>query len=275
VTEPEIVLEPGRLQARYWRDVWEYRELLYFLAWRDISVRYKQTALGLLWAVGRPLLATLILTVVFGRLARLPSDGTPYSILVLAGLLPWLFFASAVTDCSNSLVSNASLISKVYFPRLIAPASVVLVSLVDLAVSLVILVGLMAWYGSWPRWQRVGMMPVSLLLAGATALGAGLWLAALNVRYRDVRHVVPFAIQLGVYVSPVGFASDLVPAHWRPYYALNPLVGVIDTFRWSLLPGDRAMPWFNVAVACIVTAGLLLSGLTYFRRTERTFADVV
>ncbi len=270
----ELVVEAGRTGRQYWRDLWRYRELFYFLAWRDIKVRYKQTTLGVAWALIRPLLTMVIFTVVFGRLAGLPApQGVPYSLLVMAGMLPWQFFANALSESGNSILANAHLISKVYFPRLITPASVVLVALVDLMISGVLLLGLMAWYRFLPPWQVV-WLPAFLGLALAAALGAGLWLSALTVKYRDFRHIVPFLVQLSLYVSPVGFVSDIVPGQWRLLYALNPLVGIIDGFRWSLL-GVGDIPWTEIGLSVAVTGAVLVSGFRYFRAMERQFADTI
>jgi lipopolysaccharide transport system permease protein len=269
-----VVVEAGRGEDQYWRDVWHYRELLYFLAWRDLLVRYKQTVLGVAWALVRPLVGLVVFTLLFGRLAGLPSGGLPYPVLVLAGLIPWLFFAAALTDASNSLVANASLVSKVYFPRLLAPLSAVAVSLVDLAVSGVLLGALLAFYRH-PLTPRVLALPAFLALALLAALGAGLWLAALHVRYRDVRHVVPFLLQVGLYLSPVGFTSGLIPDRWRAAYALNPMVGVIEGVRWCLLGPESATHWGSLLASAATGTALLVTGVWYFRRTERTFADLI
>jgi len=272
---PELlVIEAGHTERHYWRDLWRYRELFYFLAWRDILVRYKQTAIGIAWAVLRPVLTMAVFTVVFGKLGKFPSEGVPYPILVYAAMLPWQFFASALADASASLVGNANLISKVYFPRLIVPASAVITSFVDFVIAGAILVVLMAWYGFWPDW-RVLALPFFVLLAFAAAMGAGLWLTALNVKYRDFRFVVPFIVQFGLYVSPVGFSSAVVPEPWRLAYALNPMVGVIEGFRWSLLGGRGALSAPMLALSVVVVAAVLGSGIRYFRKTERSFADVI
>ena len=276
----ELIIEAGRTESQYWKDLWRYRELFYFLAWRDILVRYKQTAIGLAWALIRPFLTMVVFTVVFGTLAKLPSGGAPYPILVFSALLPWQFFASALAECSNSLISNANLISKVYFPRLIVPASAVIVSFVDFLVSGMIMLALMAWYNFIPSW-RVLTLPIFVLIAFAASMGAGLWLAALNVKYRDFRYIVPFIVQLGLYVSPVGFSSSIVPDKWRLLYSLNPMVGVIDGFRWAILSGaDRTQAalllyWPGFTLSVILVALLFASGVWYFRKTERTFADVI
>ncbi len=268
----ELILEAGRADAQYWRDLWRYRELLYFFAWRDILVRYKQTALGIAWSVLRPLLTMLVFTVVFSKIAKLPSEGIPYPVLVFAAMLPWQFFANALTEASNSVVSNANVIAKVYFPRLLIPASAVVVSLVDLLISLGLLALLMIGYRVVPSWSIL-WLPLFLLLVLTCALGTGLWLAALNVQYRDFRYIVPFIVQFGLYISPVGFSSTVIPEQWRLLYSLNPLVGVIEGFRWAIL--GTPLYWPSLALAVLSSTFLLLSGLWYFRRTERSFADVI
>ncbi|AFY87859.1 ABC transporter permease [Chroococcidiopsis thermalis] len=271
----EIVLEAGKTESQYWRDVWDYRELLYFLAWRDILVRYKQTAIGILWALIRPFLTTIVLTVVFSVLAKLPSEGNvPYPIMVFAAMLPWQFFANALTECSNSLITNSQIISKIYFPRLIVPVSAVVVCFIDFLISGMILLALMAWYNFVPDW-RILTLPLFTAIAFAAAIGAGLWLAALTVEYRDFRHVVPFLVQVGQYISPVGFSSNIVTEQWRLLYSLNPMVGVIDGFRWAILGGEAQLylPGLILSVGLVLL--LLTSSIWYFRRTERTFADVI
>ena len=271
---PTYVIEAGRTERHYWTDLWRYRELFGFLVWRDILVRYKQTVIGVAWALLRPVLAIVVFTIVFGKLAGLPSEGVPYAIMVCAGLLPWQFFASAFAEAGGSLVGNAGIISKVYFPRLVIPASAVIVGLVDFAISLVILAGLMVWYGYAPDW-RVATLPLFVLIAFAAALGAGLWIGALNVRYRDFRFVIPFIVQFGLFISPVGFSSSIVPERWRLAYSLNPLVGVIDGFRWATLGGNASLYWPGFLLSAVLVAALLASGIWYFRRTDRTFADVI
>ncbi|MEM9503317.1 MAG: ABC transporter permease [Cyanobacteria bacterium P01_E01_bin.43] len=272
---PELVIEAGRTEAQYFRDLWRYRELFYFLAWRDILVRYKQTFIGVAWALIRPFLTMLVFTVVFGRLANLPSEGdAPYPILVFAAMLPWQFFANALAESSNSLINNANLISKVYFPRLVVPTSAVIVSFVDFLISGIILLGLMAWYTAVPSW-RILTLPLFVAISFAAAMGAGLWLAALNVQYRDFRYVVPFLIQFGLYISPVGFSSGIVPEQWRLLYSLNPMVGVIDGFRWAIIGGDVQLFWPGFSLSLLLVIALLLTGFLYFRRMERTFADVI
>lgn len=269
-----LVIEAGRAERHYWADLWRYHELLWFLAWRDLLVRYRQTAIGIAWAILRPLLTMIVFTLVFGRLAGLPSEGVPYAVLVLVGLLPWQLFASAFTEAGASVVSNAGVIAKVYFPRLIVPVSALGASLVDFLIAFALLGLVMAWYGYVPDW-RIATLPFFTLVAVAAALGAGVWTAALNVRYRDVRFVVPFAVQLGLYVSPVGFSSAVVPEPWRLVYALNPMVGVIDGFRWALLGGAVPVHWPGLLLSLAVIAVVLATGVAYFRRTEKSFADVI
>ncbi len=270
----ELIIEAGRTESQYWKDLWRYRELFYFLAWRDILVRYKQTVIGIAWALIRPFLTMIVFSVVFGNLAKLPSQGVPYPILVFAGMLPWQFFSSALSESSNSLISNANLISKVYFPRLIVPASAVIVSFVDFLVSGMILLGLMAWYNFVPSW-RILTLPLFIGIAFAASMGAGLWLAALTVKYRDFRYIVPFIVQFGLYISPVGFSSSIVPEKWRSLYSLNPMVGVIDGFRWAILGGESKLYWPGFTLSMGLVVLLFVSGVWYFRKMERTFADVI
>lgn len=270
----ELVIEAGRTERHYWRDLWRYRELFYFLAWRDILVRYKQTVIGIAWALIRPVLTMVIFVFVFGKLAKLPSDGIPYPILVFAALLPWQFFANAFTEAGNSLISNANMISKVYFPRLVIPVSAVIVGLVDFLISAVLLVGLMFWYGVTPDW-RIMTLPLFLTLAVVAAVGAGLWIAALNVQYRDFRYIIPFVVQFGLYVSPVGFSSSIVPDQWRAAYSLNPMVGVIDGFRWAILGGTNQLYWPGLSLSLMLVLMIAGSGLLYFRKMEKRFADVI
>ncbi|HKV42337.1 MAG TPA: ABC transporter permease [Blastocatellia bacterium] len=270
----ELIIEPGRGFKNYWRDLWTYRELFYFLAWRDLAVRYKQTAIGVAWGVIRPLLTMLAFTVVFGKLAKLPSAGAPYAILVLAGMLPWQFFSSALAASSNSLIGNAHMISKVYFPRLAIPTSSVIVSLVDSLISFAILLLLMAWYHFTPSWRMLALAPLVLLAFGAS-MGAGLWFASLNVKYRDFSHIAGFAVQFGLYISPVGYSSRIVPAHWRFLYSMNPMVGVIDGFRWAIIGGGTEMYIPGLMISILLVGLLLAGGIWYFRKTERTFADVI
>ncbi|MBD2437162.1 ABC transporter permease [Nostoc sp. FACHB-110] len=273
-SKPELVLEAGRTERQYWQDLWRYQELLYFLAWRDILVRYKQTAIGIAWALIRPFLTMVVFTVVFGNLAKLPSQGVPYPILVFAAMLPWQFFSTALSECSNSLIGNANLISKVYFPRLIVPISSVIVSFVDFMISGMIMLGLMAWYNFVPD-LRILTLPLFIAVAFAASIGVGLWFAALNVEYRDFRYVVPFIVQFGLYISPVGFSSNVVPEQWRLLYSLNPMVGVIDGFRWAIIGGDAKIYWPGFTLSLGLVVLLLISGIWYFRKMERTFADVI
>lgn len=270
-----LVLEPGRSERHYWRDLWEYRELFWILAWRDVAVRYKQTVIGIAWAVIRPFLTMVIFTVVFSRIAKLPSEGgAPYPLMVFAGMLPWFLFSTILGEASNSLVANSSLVGKVYFPRIIIPVSSALVAVVDFAVNLVLLAAMMAWFGYFPDW-RIIFMPLLVVLALAVSLGPSLLLAALNVEYRDFRYVIPFILQFGLYLSPVGFSSTIVPQSWRFWYSLNPMVGVIDGFRWSVLGGESQLYWPGFLASLAVTALLLWLGLAYFRRTEKSFADLI
>jgi len=272
--QPEIVIEPQRPVLHYWRDVWRYRELFLFLVWRDILVRYKQTVIGVAWSVLRPLVAMLTFTVVFGLLAKLPSEGVPYPLLVFAAMIPWNFFANALSESSGSLVASGNLLTKVYFPRIIIPAGSIVVSLVDLAISLAIMAVLMLWFGYLPDW-RIVTLPLFLFLAALPVAGAGLWFAALNVRYRDFRFVIPFLLQFGLYVSPVGFASTVVPEKWRLLYALNPMVAVIDGFRWALLRGAAGIYLPGLLLSTVLSLALLFSGIWYFRKSERILADVI
>lgn len=274
-TEHRLVIEAGRTERHYWGDLWRYRELFYFLAWRDILVRYKQTAVGVVWALLRPFLTMVVFTVVFGKLGKFPTEGAaPYSILVFAAMLPWQFFANSLSEASNSLVGNANLISKVYFPRLIIPSSAVITSFVDFLISALILVGMMIWFQFVPGW-RILTLPLFIAIAFAAAMGIGLWLTALNVKYRDFRYVVPFIVQFGLYVSPVGFSSSVVPEKWRLLYSLNPMVGVIDGFRWAILGGDVRIYWPGFMLSNGLVLLFLVTGVWYFRRTEKTFADVI
>lgn len=270
----EIVIRPGGNVANYWRDIWNYRELFVFLVWRDILIRYKQTVIGVLWCVIKPILTLIVFTVIFGKLAGLPSDGVPYPVLVFAALLPWQFFSSALTECSNSLVNNANLLSKVYFPRFIIPASSVVASLIDFLISFSIMLCLMVYYGLEPGWRFI-CLPLFLFMAFIAALGAGLLFAALNVRYRDFRHIVPFVTQFGLFISPVGFSSEIVPEKWRLLFALNPMVAVIDGFRWSLSGSTQVIYIPGVLISFAVITVFFVFGVWYFRQTERSFADEI
>jgi lipopolysaccharide transport system permease protein len=270
-----LIIEPGVTERHYWRELWRYRELFIVLAWRDISVRYKQTVIGLAWALIQPLATLVVFTIIFGSIAKLPSEGSaPYALMVFAGLLPWQLFASSLTGASGSLVGNANLISKVYFPRLIVPVATVAVSFVDFLISLVILAGLMAWYQFLPGWE-VLTLPFFLLMAFLASLGPGLWLTALNVKYRDFRYVIPFVVQFGLYVSPVGFSSAAIPDEWRLWYSLNPLVGVVDGFRWAILGGQSQLFLPGFALSWAAIAAFLWLGIRRFRKMEKSFADLI
>jgi lipopolysaccharide transport system permease protein len=271
----DLWIEAGRVEKNYWSDLWRYRELFYFLAWRDILVRYKQTVVGVAWALIRPFLTMVIFVFVFNKVAKLPAPGAaPYPLLVFAAMLPWQFFSTALTESSNSLIGNANLISKVYFPRLIIPAGAVITSFVDFLITLGLMAVMMAWYGFLPDW-RLLTLPLFMALAFGAAFGAGLLLCALNVKYRDFRYIVPFIVQFGLYVSPVGFSSELVPEQWRLIYACNPMVGVIDGFRWALLGGEAQIYWPGLLASILFNFAFCAYGVWYFRRMERTFADVI
>jgi lipopolysaccharide transport system permease protein len=270
----ELLIEPNSPALHYWQDVWRYRELFWFLVWRDILVRYKQTVIGITWSIIRPLVTMIVFTVVFGTLAKLSSVGVPYPLLVFAAMLPWNFFSNALSESSGSLIGNANLLTKVYFPRIIIPISSIIASFIDFIISLAIMVCIMLWYGYLPDW-RVVTLPLFLLLASLPVAGVGLWLSALNVKYRDFRYVVPFMLQFGLYVSPVGFASSIVPEKWRLLYALNPMVGVIDGFRWALLNGAVDLYWPGILLSTLLSLMLMITGLWFFRNTERILADVI
>jgi lipopolysaccharide transport system permease protein len=270
----EIVIDSRKIERQYFSDLWRYRELFFFLAWRDILVRYKQTVLGVAWAIIRPLLTMVVFTVIFGKLAHFPSGGIPYPLLVFSAMLPWQFFSSSLTESSGSLIANANMISKVYFPRLVIPTSAVVVSFIDFLISFSILVGLMVWYRHVPTWHMLAL-PVFMIIAFAASLGIGLWMAALNVKYRDFRYVIPFVVQFGLYISPVGFSSSVVPAQWRLLYALNPMVGVIDGFRWAILGTNTSIDIPGFLMSMVIVAILFASGIWYFRKTEKVFADVI
>jgi lipopolysaccharide transport system permease protein len=276
MNQPEIlVIEPGLADRHYWRDLWRYRELFFVLAWRDVSVRYKQTIIGLAWAIVQPLLTMVVFTIVFGKLANLPTEGAaPYALLVYSGLLPWQLFSTSLTGASGSLLGSANLISKVYFPRLIVPCAAVVVSFVDFLVSFVILVALMIWYQFLPGWQILAL-PFFVFMAFLASLGPGLWITALNVKYRDFRYVIPFIVQFGLYVSPVGFSSAVVPAEWRLLYSLNPVVGVIDGFRWAILGGESPLYMPGFLLSWGVIAFFLWLGVRQFRKMEKSFADLI
>jgi lipopolysaccharide transport system permease protein len=268
----DLDIEAGKGEFTYWRDLWRYRELFYFLAWRDILVRYKQTVIGVGWALLQPLVTTIVLTVVFGKLAKFPSGGVPYPVFVFAAMLPWQFFSRAFSEAGNSLIADSNLISKIYFPRLIVPATSVVTALIDFLISAAFLAPLMAWYLYMPGW-RVFTLPLFLLLAFAAAIGFGLWAAALNVSYRDFRYVVPFVVQIGTYISPVGFSSAIVPSRFRLLYSLNPLVGIIDGFRWALLGEPLYVPGLLLSAGIVMAVAV--TGTWYFRTTEKRFADII
>jgi lipopolysaccharide transport system permease protein len=271
----ELIIEAEHSSQQYWWNLWKYRELFYFLAWRDILVRYKQTALGLAWALIRPFLTMVVFTLVFGQFAKLPSQGdAPYAVMVFSALLPWQLFSSALIECGNSMLKNSHLVSKVYFPRLIIPISGIMVSVVDFLVSGMILLGLMAWYNFVPSW-RILTLPFFALLALMAILGFGIWLTALSVEYRDFQHIAPFLIQLGLYISPVGYSSAIVPSEFRLLYSLNPMVGVIDGFRWAILKGQADLYLPAVLLSLGFSSVLCITGIWYFRRVEENFADVI
>jgi lipopolysaccharide transport system permease protein len=267
-----LVIEAGKSEKHYWADLWRYRELFYFLSWRDILVRYKQTVIGIAWSVIRPLLTMIVFTVVFGKLAKLPSGGAPYPVLVFTAILPWQYFANALSESSNSLISNQTMIAKIYFPRIIMPTSTIIVALTDFIISFVLLGITMAIYRFVPSWKII-FMPLFLLLATILSLGMGYLFSALNVKYRDFRYVIPFIVQFGMYISPVGFSSDVVPARFRFLYSLNPMVGVIDGFRWSIIGKGASIYLPGFIISIVLTILIVIWGFWYFRKTERTFAD--
>lgn len=270
-----LVLEAGRSDRHYWRDIWDYRELFAILAWRDVSVRYKQTVIGVAWALLRPFVTMVVFTIVFGRIAKLPSVGSaPYSIMVFAGMLPWFLFSAILNDGSESLLANANLIGKVYFPRIIIPASTAVTALVDLGINLIMLAGLMIWYGFLPTW-RILLLPLFAFLTVCASLGPSLLMTALNVKYRDFRYIVPFMVQFGIYISPVGFSSAIVPERWRYVYDLNPIVGPINGFRWCILGGSSPLNFLDLVISGGSIVALLWLGVSYFRATERGFADFI
>ncbi|MEO6838431.1 MAG: ABC transporter permease [Ginsengibacter sp.] len=274
IQEFDLVIERGRSKKNYWKDLWRFRELFLFLSWRDILVRYKQTAIGLSWSLIRPFLTMIVFTVIFGRLAKLPSNGVPYPILVYAAMLPWQFFSTSFTDASNSLLVNSNMLTKIYFPRLIIPVSTVIVNLVDFLISFLILIGLMIWYHFVPP-LTILYLPLFLGFTFLISMGSGLYVAALNVKYRDFKYIVPFVVQIGMYVSPVGFSSSVVPPKWRLLYSLNPMVGVIDGFRWCILGKNSSIYLPGLMISIGTTFLVVILGLWYFRKMEKTFADVV
>jgi homopolymeric O-antigen transport system permease protein len=270
-----LIIEAGGRERHYWRDLWRYRELFRVLAWRDLSVRYKQTVIGVMWALIRPVLTVLVFTIIFGRIAQLPTDGTaPYALMVFAGMLPWTFFSNGLGEASNSVLNSANLITKVYFPRLIVPTATVVVALVDFLINFCVLLLLLVWYRFMPDW-RILILPAFVLLAFCASVGPALWITALNVKYRDFRYVIPFIVQFGLYVSPVGFSSSVVPEQWRLLYSLNPMVGVIDGFRWCILSGQSELYGPGLAISIGVTAFFLWFGIHRFRKMEKSFADLI
>ena len=272
----EIIIESGRSEKNYWKDIWRFRELFYILSWRDIKVRYKQTVIGILWSIMKPLLTMLVFTFVFSYLGKMSADSgsAPYAIMVFAALLPWLFFSTSLTEASNSLISNTNLISKVYFPRLIVPTATVITGLIDFLISFALLALLMVYYRYAPDWQVI-FIPLFLILTFVCSMGIGLWLTAMNVKYRDFRFIVPFIVQLGLYVSPVGFSSARIPEEYRIYYNLNPLVGIIDGFRWCLLGNNFPFPSQSILFSVVISFFFLWLGIRKFRRMEKTFADLI
>ena len=272
--EFDLVIELGRTEKNYWKDLWRYRELFYILSWRDLKVRYKQTVIGVAWSVIRPLLTMIVFTVIFGKIAKLPTEGTaPYAIMVFAAMLPWQFFANSLSESSNSLISNTNLITKVYFPRIIIPASTVIVSLVDFFISFVLFIALMIFYHYVPS-IYILTLPFFLLLAFFTSFGIGLYITALNVKYRDFRYIIPFIVQFGLYLSPVGFSSTIIPEKYRFWYSLNPMVGVIDGFRWAII-GESNIYWGGFILSIAITFLVTVYAIKYFRKMEKTFADVI
>jgi lipopolysaccharide transport system permease protein len=272
--EFDLVIEGSHSSRHYWSDIWRYRELFFFLAWRDILVRYKQTVIGLAWSLVRPFLTMLIFTIVFGRLANLPSEGIPYPILVYAAMLPWQFFSTSFNDASNSLITNSNMLTKIYFPRMIVPASTVIVNFIDFLISFVLFIGLMLWYHYVPAWTIL-TLPLFFLWVVLISMGTGFYVAAVNVKYRDFKYIVPFVVQFGLYISPVGFSSNVIPEKWRLLYSVNPIVGVIDGFRWAITGDPRFvyLPGFFLSIA--ITIAFLLFGTVYFRKMERVFADLI
>lgn len=270
-----LIIEPNLSEKNYWRDLWKYRELFFVLAWRDVAVRYKQTFIGLAWAVIQPLATMIIFTIIFDKIAKLPATGSsPYALMVFAGLLPWQLFSSSLTGAANSLISNTNLISKVYFPRIIVPTSAIVVSLVDFIICFGILISLMLWYQIWPDWRLI-TLPLFILMGILASIGPGLLIAALNVKYRDFKYIVPFIVQFGLYVSPVGFSSSIIPDKWEMIYYLNPVAGVIDGFRWAILGNESIIKIEGLIISLTVIIIFLLVGIKQFRKMEKQFADII
>jgi lipopolysaccharide transport system permease protein len=270
----DIIIEPNKGITKYWQEIWNYRELLYFLSLRDFLVRYKQTVVGIAWAVIRPLITMIVFTIVFGKIANLPSDNIPYPLLVFSAILPWQFFSSILSESSSSIISNASIISKIYFPRLIIPVSTSFVCLVDFLVSFSILIFLMLWYHYIPT-LKILLLPILILLTVFCSLGFGIWLSALNVKYRDFRYLIPFIIQLSLYISPIGFKSEIVPSNWIFLYSINPITGIIEAFRYVLLDKNTPYLFMQLSISIIVSAIVIITGTIYFRRVERSLADFI
>ena len=270
-----LVIQHGVAERHYWQDLWRYRELFVVLAWRDVAVRYKQTVIGLAWALIQPLAILLIFSTIFGKVAKLPTEGSaPYILMVCAGLLPWQLFSTSLTGAAGSLIGNANLISKVYFPRLIVPTASVVVAFIDFLVGFAILLALMLWYQFFPTWQIL-TLPLFIVMAFLASLGPGLWITALNVKYRDFRYVIPFLVQFGLFVSPVGFSSSVIPDAWKTLYYLNPMVGVIDGFRWAILGGESELNPMGFSLSCGIICFFLWLGIRQFRKMERSFADLI
>ncbi len=274
-TSDFLVLGPGFAEKNYWRDIWRYRDLFFVLAWRDIAVRYKQTIIGLAWALIQPLATMLVFSTIFGKVAKLPTEGSaPYTLMVYAGMLPWQLFSTSLVGAAGSLIGNANLISKVYFPRMIVPTASVVVALIDFLVGFAILLALMLWYQFLPSWQIL-TLPLFIIMAFLASLGPGLWITALNVKYRDFRYIIPFLVQFGLFVSPVGFSSSVIPDAWKTFYYLNPMVGVIDGFRWAILGGESELNPMGFSLSCGIICFFLWLGIRQFRKMERSFADLI
>jgi homopolymeric O-antigen transport system permease protein len=272
--EDLLIIDAGRAEGQYWKDLWRYRELFFFLAWRDILVRYKQTFLGISWSVLRPLLTMIVFTIVFGRLAKLPSGGVPYPLFVFVAMLPWQLFSNSLNSVGNSMIGNSGIISKVYFPRLVIPASAVIVCFVDFLISGAMLISLMFWYHFRPGWQII-TVPFFILMTAGLVMGTGLLISALNVKYRDFGFVAPFIVQIGLYISPVGFSSSIIPEKWKLLYSANPMVGIIDGFRWAVLGGKISLNWPGFILSLVISILMLIFGIVYFRKIEENVVDII
>jgi lipopolysaccharide transport system permease protein len=270
----DLIIKAGKTERHYWKDLWRYRELFFFLSWRDILVRYKQTLIGIAWAVIRPLLTMIVFTFVFGQLAKLPAEGSAYPVMVFAALLPWQLFSTALSESSNSLIINRNLVSKIYFPRIIIPTSAVIVGLVDFLISFALLIGLMFVFNIIPDW-KILTLPLFILWTLIVSLGSGFLFSAFNVKYRDVRYIIPFIIQFGLYISPVGFSTSVIPEQWRLLYSLNPMVGIIDGCRWAISGSNVQLYMPGLILSVLFSIFILLIGIVYFRKTEKTFADLI